>query len=125
MLTHKKTNVETLAENLGNEPIAGRSLWRDAMHRFSRNKAAMAGLVVLGLIVLFAAIGPFVAAWHYSDIDWSLMGNAATAGQPSIANGHYLFQRHPFPLRQLHQDFFLGVRINHFAAQIARHLPID
>lgn len=100
MLTHKKTNVEVLADNLGNEPIAGRSLWRDAMHRFSRNKAAMAGLLTLSLIVLFAVAGPFVAAWHYSDIDWSLMGNAASAGQPSIANGHY------FGVDDLGRDLF-------------------
>jgi oligopeptide transport system permease protein len=100
MLTHKKTNVDALVGNLGNEPIAGRSLWRDAMHRFSRNKAAMGGLVVLGLIVLFSAFGPFVAAWHYSDIDWSLMGNAAAAGQPSIANGHY------FGIDDLGRDMF-------------------
>lgn len=100
MLTHKKTNVEELAENLGNETLVGRSLWRDAMHRFSRNKAAMAGLVVMLLIVLFAAIGPFVAAWHYSDIDWGLMGNAASAGQPSIENGHY------FGVDDLGRDLF-------------------
>ncbi|MEP4548401.1 MAG: ABC transporter permease subunit [Saccharospirillum sp.] len=100
MLTHKKTNVEELAENLGNETPVGRSLWRDAMHRFSRNKAAMAGLVVMLLIVLFAAIGPFVAAWHYSDIDWGLMGNAASAGQPSIENGHY------FGVDDLGRDLF-------------------
>ncbi|WP_028671673.1 ABC transporter permease subunit [Saccharospirillum impatiens] len=100
MLTHKKTNVEDLAENLGNETPVGRSLWRDAMHRFSRNKAAMAGLVGLLLIVLFAAIGPFVAAWHYSDIDWGLMGNAASAGQPSIENGHY------FGVDDLGRDLF-------------------
>ncbi|WP_127556094.1 ABC transporter permease subunit [Saccharospirillum alexandrii] len=100
MLTHKKTNVEELAENLGNQTPVGRSLWRDAMHRFSRNKAAMAGLVVMLLIVLFAAIGPFVAAWHYSDIDWGLMGNAASAGQPSIENGHY------FGVDDLGRDLF-------------------
>jgi len=89
MLTHTNKKVGELAENLANEAVAGRSLWQDAFHRFTRNKMAMFGLVVLTLIFLFAITGPFIAAWSYDDIDWALMGNAASMGQPSIENGHY------------------------------------
>lgn len=89
MLTHTNKKVADLADNLAKENVAGRSLWQDAFHRFTRNKMAMAGLVVLSLIFLFAISGPFIAAWSYDDIDWAVMGNAATMGQPSIETGHY------------------------------------
>ncbi len=71
------------------EAVKGRSLWQDAWGRFFRNKAAVVSLVVLSLIVLFTIIGPYFAVWSNEEIDWNLMGNAATAGQPSIENGHY------------------------------------
>ncbi len=57
--------------------------------RFMRNKAAVAGLVALILITLFAFFGGFLARWSAEEIDWAMMGNVAQAGGPSIANGHY------------------------------------
>jgi peptide/nickel transport system permease protein len=39
-----------------------RSLWRDAWRRFRRHKAAMIGTVILLLIVIACAVGPFFAA---------------------------------------------------------------
>ena len=89
MLTHTNKKVSELAENMASETVAGRSLWQDAFHRFTRNKMAMAGLVVLALIFLFALTGPFIAAWSYDDIDWAVMGKAAELGQPSFETGHY------------------------------------
>lgn len=81
--------IETLSDNLSENTVDSRSLWRDAVHRFSRNKAAMAGLVVLSAIILIVIIGPYFQAWNYEQIDWSVMGNAAEKGQPSIETGHY------------------------------------
>ena len=40
--------------------LAGRSLWDDARARLFRNKAAVASMVVLGFLVLVAAIGPYL-----------------------------------------------------------------
>jgi oligopeptide transport system permease protein len=68
----------------------GRSLWADARRRFMRNRAAVASLVVLALIVLFAFFGGWFAAWDNETVDWSALGTgAATNGRPSIATGHY------------------------------------
>ena len=43
--------------------VKGRSLWDDSRRRLLSNKAAMAGFVVLGLLILIAVFGPFL--WPY------------------------------------------------------------
>ena len=83
--------------------IQGRSLWRDARDRFVRNKAAMACVFVLGLIVLFVLFGPLLAQWSNEEIDWSRMGDIARDGRPSIENGHY------FGLDELGRDLYARV----------------
>jgi oligopeptide transport system permease protein len=80
--------------------VRGRSLWRDARTRFMRNRAAVWSLIALFLVALFAVFGPFLAAWSHEDIDWAVLGNVATLGQPSIATGHY------FGTDELGRDLF-------------------
>lgn len=41
-----------------------RSLWSDAWRRLSRNRGAMAGLVVIGLFALIAIFAPFLAPFN-------------------------------------------------------------
>ena len=55
---------EQNAEVLDKVAIEGRSLWDDAMARLFRNKAAVGSMIVLGLLVLIAVVGPFV--WPHS-----------------------------------------------------------
>ena len=69
--------------------VKGRSLWADARSRFLRNRAAVGSLIVICLVALFAVFGGYLAPWSNEEIDWNIMGNAATMGQPSLANGHY------------------------------------
>lgn len=88
MLFRSKKTAE-LAENLANGQVAGRSLWKTAMLRFARNKAAMVSLLILLAVFLFAFVGPLFAQWSYEKIDWSAIGNPAVAGRPSIETGHY------------------------------------
>lgn len=89
MLVNRK-KVEDLANNmLVAKEIEGRSLWADAGRRFMHNKAAVAGLIVLILVVAFTLIGPYFAKWDNETIDWSTLGQISTAGAPSIETGHY------------------------------------
>ena len=94
---HRAATVEAFE---GAEAVRGRSLWSDARARFARNRAAMGGLVVLVLVGLFAALGPFVAAWSIEEIDWSMLGQVAQMGAPSLANGHW------FGVDELGRDLF-------------------
>ncbi|KEO59907.1 hypothetical protein DT23_15330 [Thioclava indica] len=83
-----QSKMASLAKATSREDVAGRSLWADARRRFFRNRAALLGLGLLTFVVAFALFGNFIAAWNNSDIDYNVMGDAATSG-PSFANGHY------------------------------------
>lgn len=78
--------VEGIAEL---SQIEGRSLWQDARRRFFRNKAAVAGLIVLIAIGLFALLGGLFAQYEPDYVDFSLMGANAYMGVPSFETGHY------------------------------------
>jgi len=62
----------------------GRSLMQNALARLRRNRGAMIALVVLGLLVMAAFVGPYVIPFNYEDPDW-----AAFRAPPSLASGHY------------------------------------
>lgn len=47
----------------------GRSLWDDARRRLLHNKAAVAGMIVLGVLVVAAVIGPYLVPFHYDAIN--------------------------------------------------------
>ncbi|HEY1753474.1 MAG TPA: ABC transporter permease subunit [Caulobacteraceae bacterium] len=49
--------------------VKGRSLWDDARRRLFRNKAAVASMIVLGVLVLCAIVGPFLAPYTYDEIN--------------------------------------------------------
>lgn len=69
--------------------MSGRSLSREALRRFVRNKAAIVCAVFLLLIVLFVVLGPMAARWNNEDIDWTALGDIAVLGAPSIESGHF------------------------------------
>ena len=73
------------AELLNKAAIKGRSLWDDSLRRLLANKAAMAGIIVLGLLTLIAVIGPFV--WpHKFDTQYQ---DQLSIG-PTLQNMHWL-----------------------------------
>ena len=82
------------------DPSDGRSLWQDARGRFLGNRAAMASLVTLLVLVLFVLFGDFLAAWSNEEIDWAMLGNVAEEAVPPFANGHY------FGVDELGRDLF-------------------
>ena len=59
-------------------PVEGRSPWVDARHRFLRNKAAVASLVILTLITLACIVGPLVLPNAFDSTDWDAMSVAPT-----------------------------------------------
>ena len=85
-----------------------RSLWQDARLRFTKNRAAVASLVMLILVGTFSIFGPNVSGWAGETIDWSVLGNVETMGKPS--NVHF------FGTDELGRDLFtrtaLGARVS-------------
>jgi oligopeptide transport system permease protein len=76
---------------------AGRSLWADARRRLFANRAAMASLIVLGLMILLIAFGPMVSPWTYEYIDFDGIWRAP----PEMQGMHY------FGTDQLGRDLFV------------------
>jgi len=50
----------TPATPLAQEPVAGTSLWKDALRRLRKNKLAVFGFVVVIVVVVASAIGPWI-----------------------------------------------------------------
>lgn len=64
--------------------LQGRSLWDDARRRLLSNRAAMAAVAVLGVIVLLVLFGPLLSPYAYDFPDWDNIQQA-----PSLADNHY------------------------------------
>jgi oligopeptide transport system permease protein len=62
----------------------GRSLWDDARRRLFRNRAAVASMILLGLFLLAAIVGPYLTPDHYDTI------NKGDVWDPPLTNGHLL-----------------------------------
>ncbi|MBV9842515.1 MAG: ABC transporter permease subunit [Sphingomonadaceae bacterium] len=63
---------------------AGRSLWEDARRRLLANRGARASLILLGLLVLAALIGPWLSPYAYDQVD------KADIWLPPLAHSHLL-----------------------------------
>ena len=67
-----------MAERTEEMQLEGRSLWQDAKRRFLRNKAAVASLFMLLIVVLFITFAPMLMPFSFEDTDWNLMSAAPT-----------------------------------------------
>ena len=85
----EQAKMQSLADRMVEDEVKGRSPWADARKRFFRNKAAIVGVILLVLVVLFAAFGNFFAVWSNEELDFMVMGQVAQLGAPSLENGHY------------------------------------
>ncbi len=62
----------------------GQSPWQQAMRRLKNNKAAMASLILLWLIVLICLFAPALSPWDLDTVDWDNIGTP-----PDFASKHY------------------------------------
>jgi len=90
-----------LAEELLEESIAevweARGLWRDALRRLLRNRAAVGGVIVLAVIAGLSLLAPLISPHPFDAIDWERMGTPPDLGGRYFfgtdANGRDLFVR--------------------------------
>lgn len=88
------------------EVAAGRSLWADARRRLFANRAAMASLVVLALMILLILLGPLLSPWAFDYIDFDGAWRA-----PPQAEGMHLFGTDQLG-RDLYVRTLIGGRIS-------------
>ena len=69
-MTNRPFKKDGLADLASGEPVKGRSLWQDARRRLFHNKAAVASMIILGIIVVLAVLAPHLSPWPFDDPDW-------------------------------------------------------
>ncbi|MEV4947969.1 ABC transporter permease [Streptomyces sp. NPDC053755] len=70
-LTKKADKIDRLAELMQtSETTSGASLWREAMRRLRASKMAIIGAVIIGLFVILAIVGPWIAPFSPSAQTW-------------------------------------------------------
>ena len=74
---------DAFEQALDTREIRGRSLYVDAWHRLLRNKAAVAGLIVLAMMVVLVVVGPMLSQWDHEIPDWDHYSTP-----PSLETGH-------------------------------------
>jgi oligopeptide transport system permease protein len=57
------------AQSMERAALKGRSLWDDARRRLLRNRGAVAGMIVLGVLVVAAIIGPALTPYAYDQVN--------------------------------------------------------
>ena len=72
------------AEAMERASIKGRSLWDDARRRLLRNRAAVASMILLALLVLAAIAGPYLTPFAFDHI------NKMDTWAPPLSRGHLL-----------------------------------
>ena len=73
------------------QELKGRSLWLDARARLLRNRAAVAGMIVLGLIAVLAVLAPLLSPYAYDEVNYDIIACAPgwwPAEASCIASGH-------------------------------------
>ncbi|HEY4077017.1 MAG TPA: ABC transporter permease subunit [Rhizomicrobium sp.] len=55
------------------QELKGRSLWVDARRRLVRNRAAMVGIIVIGLVTLLAIFAPLLSPFAYDEVNYDVI----------------------------------------------------
>lgn len=76
--------TDAFEQALDTREVMGRSLYVDAWHRLLKNKAAVAGLVVLVCMVVLVVLGPMLSDWDHEIPDWDHYSSP-----PSLETGHW------------------------------------
>ena len=80
-MTFASTRAETITKAAA---VQGRSLWEDASRRLMRNRAAVTGMIVLGLLVVAAVVGPWLSPFTYDEV------NKSDVWLPPLQGGHLM-----------------------------------
>src|SRR5580698_5841774 len=58
------------------EEIMGRSLWVDARRRLLNNRAAVASMIILGLVAALAVLAPLLSPFAYDEVNYDIIACA-------------------------------------------------
>lgn len=78
-----ETTRDAFEQALDTREVKGRSLYVDAWHRLLKNRAAVAALGILVLMIALVSLGPMLTDWDHEIPDWDNYSSP-----PSLENGH-------------------------------------
>ena len=81
-----------------------RSLWRDAVYRLFRNKAAILGLAIITLAAVLAIFAPWIAPYDPTDVRIANGKQAPTLADPFWGNPAYVDSRFPLGTDTIGRD---------------------
>ena len=97
----------------------GTSLWKDAVRRFRKNGFAMAALVLIILLFLFAFVGPLLSPYDYDQFN---DGHENQGSFIETSDGQRVFnQEHPFGTDKFGRDLLVR---NMFGARISLSIGV-
>jgi peptide/nickel transport system permease protein len=119
-----ESTTQTLAPVAGPGAVAGRSPWQIAWTRLKRDKVALAGGVVVLLLVLVALCAPLIVRllghppleFHYEKVDPDLQ---VPTGRFGGMDGEFLFGAEPVNGRDIFSRIVYGSRISLLIAFLA------
>jgi oligopeptide transport system permease protein len=98
-----RTRRLTSPRRLADDPVRQASLWRDALHRFTRNRAAVGAGIAFLVLLAYVIVTPFVSPYDPNAVDFT---------QSYLSPSWH----HPFGTDQFGRDLFvrtaLGGRIS-------------
>jgi oligopeptide transport system permease protein len=88
------------------EEVKGRSLWVDARRRLFKNRAAVAGIIILALVAALALLAPLLSPFAYDDVNYDIIA-CAPSWWPAEAACHA--PGHIFGTDSVGRDLFVRV----------------
>jgi len=58
------------------QDVKGRSLWVDARRRLLKNRAAVAGMIILALVTVLAILAPLLSPFAYDEVNYDIIACA-------------------------------------------------
>ncbi|NCB31983.1 MAG: ABC transporter permease, partial [Clostridia bacterium] len=117
----KNKKMRAMLEASGEQ--SGSGLYRDAWKRLQKDKAAMTGLILIGIFILLAIFGPMMPFWDYEAIESRRVVDGKTLlppFAPSLTN--------PMGTDQLGRDILsrvvYGIRVSLLVGVVARGLTM-
>jgi oligopeptide transport system permease protein len=71
VISSEKFTFHSMGDKIHDTKLETRpmSYFKDALHRFAKNKASIAAAVIIGILILFAIIAPMCTPYKVSDED--------------------------------------------------------
>ena len=71
VISSEKFTFHSMGDKIHDTKLETRpmSYFKDALHRFAKNKASIAAAVIIGILILFAIIGPMCTPYKVVDED--------------------------------------------------------